>query len=909
MENTITADPTLRAFKNILDNVKNSGLIDYHIREQGANTQRLGNVQLLSTGDETFNFWVGGEFDDFSVELTLVDEHISRQCSCEAPDWCNHQVAALYHIVYWLDRNSPKQHSAGKAYTREGMVKRVLQERRDKAEKAEYKMQFGDNVHGEHVLLNEKGVKYRLTFRHLEEESGYCSCPDFATNKLGTCKHLMFAYKALHKKYKRIPKQAFPFVEVFLDPLHDYRISWYGQLENEPEIEALIQDYFGDRTHLEESESPLFLGFLRDAALQKKILIRPEVTHKIQEAFDGQMLQLLKGSHKPDWGVVNLELYPYQKEGVEFATFRKGAIIADEMGLGKTLQAIAIAIMKKQLFGFKRTLVICPASLKAQWKAEIEKFTDMTAEIVVGNPQERRKIYQESEAFFLIVNYEIVLRDKSAINSDPADFVILDEAQRIKNYKTITAAAIKGVKRNHSLVLTGTPIENRLIDLFSLVGFVAPGYLTPLWEFSYQHCFFDPELKNKITGYYNLQGLKERMESLLIRRRKVDVVKQLPSVRQIEIPVGLHPLQHELHASYSRAIQMILAKKFITPFDLQRIMLLMTSMRMVCDSTYLVDPESNESPKLQTLKYLLTEELDLQNSTRKIIIFSEWIKMNRIIGQLLRELGIGFVELNGKVPVKNRGKLIETFNNDPDCKVFLSSEAGGSGLNLQAADTVINFELPWNPAKKNQRIGRIHRIGQTAESLTVFNLITPGTIETKIASGLMLKQELFDGVLDPTSQTDLVDFSKEGRAQFLQSLQQALEEMDGESVAFDDGHDEDLRESDSNMFSPDDETFLPDAEPDETESPSPVSSRDNAPSTPDEKRIASPATSGNGSGQASPEQVQKARELESVMNQGLGFLAGIMKMATGQEVATEGQSLEVNAETGEVTMKFKLPGF
>jgi len=332
-----------------------------------------------------------------------------------------------------------------------------------------------------------------------------------------------------------------------------------------------------------------------------------------------------------DYSPLNLELFPYQKEGIEFATFREGAIIADEMGLGKTIQAIGTALAKKEIFGFERTLIICPASIKEQWKIEIERFTNEKATVIEGIPEEREKVYTDCQDYFLILNYETVLRDDKLINKYNTNFIILDEAQRIKNYDSQTSNSIKSLKKKHSLILTGTPIENRLIDLYSIVAFLDSGFLSPLWEFSYQHCFFDIKQKNKITGYYNLQELKERLSSILIRREKKDVIKQLPNISKLDIPVEMHPEQQQYHSSYSHAVAKILHKKFITPFDMQRLMMFLSKMRMVCDSTYLVDFETNYSPKMIELKYILLEKLDVKNNNRKVIIFSEWKRMNNII--------------------------------------------------------------------------------------------------------------------------------------------------------------------------------------------------------------------------------------------------------------------------------------
>lgn len=855
---------TTERIKEHLDLLKNEENLAYALR-QGNALYINGQAQVLTQSKARFEIGVDDQFDDFKVELEL-NGGIYGSCNCKSKDWCSHKIAGLLQVSETLSRFDNEGKPEGKAYTREGMIKRVLEERADKAKKANYRMQFSDNIYGEHLLINERDKQYKLTFRDFETEQGYCSCNDYKTNKLGTCKHLMFAFKKA-KKVKAVKNrnQQYPFVEVFLDPHQDYKISWYYPHELPEKVAALIGSYFDEGKCLDEAKIPEFLSFVRRAETFKQILIRPEVLDKIEDAFNRRIIEKVRENTNPDFSVLKANLYPYQKEGVVFAAYRKGAIIADEMGLGKTLQAIATAIFKKELFGFSKTLIICPASLKAQWKSEIEKFTTEKAVVVEGAPNEREKLYAETDAYFQIINYETVLRDSKAINKTDFDFIILDEAQRIKNFETITSNAIKSLQKKHALVITGTPIENKLIDLFSIVDFIAPNMLAPLWEFSYQHCYFDHNHKNKITGYYNLQKLKERMRPVLVRREKQDVLEQLNQVTQIDVPVEMHPVQQDYHASSAMAVAKILGKKFKTPYDMQMLTKHLQSMRMACDSSFLVDKESHHSPKLVALEEILLEKLDMHNNTRKIIIFSEWKRMNHIIGKMLAKNNIGFTELNGSVPVKNRKKIIREFETNPNCRVFLSTEAGGAGLNLQVADTIVNFELPWNPAKKNQRIGRIDRLGQENKNLTVINLITRDSIEMKIASGLVVKQNLFDSVLSPDNSEDVVDFSKKGRAQFLQQLEEAMSEFSGDEIQ----EKETIEEQ-----TPENEFVKPEGE---------IAKREQK------------------------ERIQQLEELESVMNQGMDFLSGMFKMSTGKEFSSVDNKIEVNKETGEVVMRFKVP--
>ncbi len=390
------------------------------------------------------------------------------------------------------------------------------------------------------------------------------------------------------------------------------------------------------------------------------------------------------------------------------------------------------------------------------------------------------------------------------------------------------------------------------------MGILDPEFFGPLWEFSYQYCLFDPEKQNKINGYYNLQKLNKTIESVLIRREKRKVLHQLPNVRQIDIPLNLSPLQADYHASYAKGLAQIIRKKFLTPYYLQRMQLLLANMRMVCDSTWLIDDETNESPKLEELKYILLEKLDIRNSDTKIIIFSEWIKVHKLIGRLLRENNIGFVEFNGQIPVKSRGELIRKFENDPQYKIFLSTEAGGSGLNLQVADTLINFELPWNPAKKNQRIGRIDRLGQRSNNLTIYNFITRNSIEQQISSGLLVKQSLFDGVLGDNSDTDFVDFSSKGRSQFIQQMKEFIAQTEKW---------EKEEEPDYETLQKYDEQY---AEAEESVSNGEIIFSEESVAHQSEKPESEKITEEN-----IIKQTEKARELETVMNSGMQFLSGL----------------------------------
>lgn len=880
--------PTLAQLKS--DYIRSD--ITYHRARQLLD---MDMCTLTSSDDHHYRVVVEDRFEDFTVDVSLEGNHLGHQCTCASRlDCCHHAAAALLLLEEEFSKDRTAQYSEkGEPYAREEMIERVLKEREERADKEEFRITFADNVYGIHQLKTAAHRVYEITIRDFDRRTGYCTCPDYRTNKLGTCKHLMAVFREIHKKlpFKKLTEtQPYPFVEIYCDPLNNYQITYFYKGNLTVEIASLLETYFKGSSQIMPEQYPEFLSFLKKAEEIKKILVRPEVRKKIDRYFEQQLFQRLSETVQPDFNRIKATLFDYQKEGIKFSLFKSGNIIADEMGLGKTLQAITIAVLKKDIYGFKRTLIICPASLKFQWKKEIERFSDEKAVAVEGLRKDRHEIYRSSDAYFLITNYEAVMRDITVILKNPPGLIILDEAQRIKNYTTKTSYAVKAIPKRHALVITGTPIENRLGDLYSIMNFVDPQILAPLWEFSMNHCYFDKSKKEKITGYYNLQALKERLGPWLIRREKKEVMDQLPDVQEITVPIELHAEQQKIHAGYARALIPILHKKHKTLYDMQRIQQLLMSMRMVCNSTFLIDKETNISPKLDELQEILLDKLDITRNGKKVIVFSEWKTMLWLIEKMLKSQHLGSVTLSGDVPVKHRGKLIEEFRINPDCRVFLSTEAGGTGLNLQFADTVINFELPWNPAKKNQRIGRVHRIGQESAKVTAINLVARQSIEERILDGIVLKESLFEAVLNEGNLTDEVDFSRKGRSVFLEQVEQLVKPFEFPTEE----EEAETREETAEAVR---------EKPEERDPLSPFEDEEPAAATTEETAATPPSAKKPAAAQ------METQELETTLNQGLQFLSGLMKMATGKELVAQEQAISVDKETGEVVMKFKLPGF
>lgn len=897
----------LQSVDTLLFDIQKS--IDRRILAEGKALFEQACCNVLFQSPTMFEFSCNGL--DKTVSISIVSEEAGDGVSLGFSEatihiiepeggWGKFDYACLLQMQCLL-QNATFDSIDHKLYSREGMRQRVLGERMHKAMHADYRIKWADTIYGDHILTNEKGVKYKIFLRDFENETGYSNSKDSGVNKLGTTKHIMFAFNEFKKNaslQQRLKKQC-PFVEIYCDPLHDYAVRYFYPQSLPRDIALVLEKYFNKDGVVDDNKLPLLIPMFHEVEKFANIVVRPEVRRKVNDYLEHKALESLKRKYVPDFSAINAELYDYQKEGIEFASCRKYAIIADEMGLGKTIQAIGVAIVKKELFGFRKVLVVCPASLKSQWKKEIEKFSSEKAEIVQGTPNERARQYVESDAYFLMINYETVLRDQAALNKANFDLLILDEAQRVKNYATKTASAIQNISRKHVLIITGTPIENKLIDLFSLLAILDPYFLGPLWEFSYKHCLFDVYKPNKINAYYNLNALKEKLKEILLRREKRTVLEQLPNVQQHDIPVKMTPLQADFHASYASGIGQIINKKFLTQFDLQRLQQLLTGMRMVCNSTYLVDESTNDSPKLEELEYILLEKLNLKKENRKVIIFSEWVKMHKLIGQMLIKNGIGYSELNGSVPVAKRGDLIKFFEENESCKVFLSTEAGGAGLNLQVADILINFELPWNPAKKNQRIGRIDRLGQKSEKLTVFNFITDNSIEQRISLGLLVKQNLFDNVLNENASGDFVDFTEKGRGQFLQQMKDMICVMDADGVS---AEEYDSPEPELDAITPEV------AEGDEQEGGLTLFEEQEKDFNPQENQEnCGDEPSADNAPKETESILAHAQQMEKVLNNGMEFLSGLLQMATGKDVGISNQKIEVNKETGEVTMKFTMP--
>ncbi len=869
------------------------------IFKRGEFLQRNGAFRSVpeQCGNGRQVYEVDGNYGNYRTEI-VMNGTITTHCDCPYPGrGCKHVVAILLELYEKQGTVGEVrgEAEAGQAdfLSAEEIRAQALEDRQKRGRQETFQVIQGEMLKGDHLVTTTKGRQYQVTLHDPRAGIGHCSCPDFHFNQLGTCKHLHFLGEFLVEKKdfaKRLDGEIFPYIDIFWDSAAG-RPRLYHEQENgrmDGRLAGLLAELFDERQLFRQDDVAAFIPYLQKLEEYKQVRVQEPVLRKLNNIAIDTELRQAAAEALPDFSrFLKVAPYPYQQEGMRFGLHKKAVLIGDEMGLGKTLQAIGLCVAKKEIFGFQKVLVVTLSSLKLQWQREIENFTEEKACIIAGSSKARKEQYQRDPGLFKITNYEAVLRDVTIISRFKPDVIVLDEAQRIKNFETKTAEATKSLPRQHAVILTGTPLENKLEDVYSLMQFLDPDLLSPLWRFAADHFLLNRRKKGDILGYVGLDKLHQKLQPLVIRRRKEEVLEQLPELIVNNYYIDLYQEQAEIHAGYSQLLLPLLNKKFLTPMDIRRIQTLLLKMRQVCDSTYLIDRETNISPKLAELSTIM-EEVVIANR-RKVVIFSEWTTMNMLIGKQLSRAGIAFVELSGKVPVDKRQLLIDEFTNNPNCKVFLSSDAGGTGLNLQAADCVVNFELPWNPAKLNQRIGRINRIGQKSQCINVINLIAKQSIEERIMAGIKLKEELFNGVFDGGK--DEVLFSREKRQEMVNRLREMIGEQ-AEMEVIQSLPAEELAEDTPHFLNPEvlnkevdfigEETLANLVEPSEPEDR--------------EEAI----------------QQHSAEKMEEVLSQGMGFISGLLEMATGKKLGMAGGSTKMvtlDKRTGEVTLKFTLPGY
>ena len=604
---------------------------------------------------------------------------------------------------------------------------------------------------GEYIVRNpEKNNEYKVVYRGANSEWNYCSCMDFKTSRLGTCKHIEAVKKWFGgKRGVHVHRELPPYTSVYLSYRDERCVKIRIGSDNKEAYEQLAKDYF-DKNHVLKKSAYARIGsFLKQArqisdtfrcykdAIDFIIDIREKAKReKIVKTYDDEKLDNL----------LKVNLYPYQKEGIRFAAKAGKAIIADEMGLGKTIQAIGTAelLRKEGLIG--SVLILCPTSLKYQWRSEIKKFTDAEVFVIEGSHLKRKEAYNRPEPY-KIISYNSAANDIKILGSLQTDMLIMDEVQRLKNWNTQISRAARKIESDYSVILSGTPLENKLDELYSIVEFVDNFRLAPYYLFKDKHIITDET--GKVLGYKNLNDIGKKLGDILIRRRKKDVKLQMPERSDKNLFIPMTNEQMEMHQEWQNQVRLLVLKwrrmHFLSDKDRKRLLLFLSQMRMVCDSSYILDQKTRYDTKVDECVNIISDIISEEGE--KVVVFSQWERMTRLIAKELEKKEIGFEYLYGGVPSEKRKNLVDNFMNEPSSRVFLSTDAGSTGLNLQSAATIINIDLPWNPAVLEQRIGRIYRLGQQ-NNIQVINLVTPDSIEAEMLGKLRFKTSMFEGVLD-----------------------------------------------------------------------------------------------------------------------------------------------------------------
>lgn len=765
----------------------------------------------------------------YRLEVVAHDGFLATRCSCPY-DWspvCKHAVAAVETLRFpraphrragLRGRSLPAARRISEGawvLAREDRVSAAREQEIDdrvsraRRERAKVRLLSGNTLPARFEVDDRSAqTPCDVTLRGARNEHGSCMCADYARNELATCKHVERA----RAWFRRRKKPA---------PLALLTMSWRPREWPSRPPDALQEL----RVDLPEGSAPDGLaawfdaaGWLRepahagdaiawareaaaaarDAAHARGVRfdLDPLVATRVDEAAAGVATERADGERRVDEGsawsevvaMLRIQLHPYQEEGVRFLASRHRALLADDMGLGKTVQAVVAALLLHRTAGVERVLVVCPASIKDQWRYEIAKVCGERAIVVDNGRAQRLAAYREWRSGFLILNYELVLRDLDSIRAVRPDLVVLDEAQRIKNWDTKTATAVKRLESPYAFVLTGTPLENRLTELHSIVEFLHPRALGPRWRLLPFHARTDPG--GRVLAYEDLDVLRARLRPLFLRRERATVLDQLPERSDTTFWTGMTLAQRRPYRRHAARIAALLARSGpLRPAEIRTVLASLTRMRILCNAfeqyawerfeprIARMGPEGElalHSPKLEEFARV-AEDL-LEQPEIKMVVFSQWERMLRLahyaIRGLLARRGERAEVFHGGLDARSRTRMLDAFHTDPDLRILLSTDAGGLGLNLQdAASVVVHLEVPWNPAVLEQRVARVHRFGQR-RGVQVIHFVTAGAIEERVRHVVEAKRALFKGLL--VDQVDRVLLDTEHCATFVDQLRELL---------------------------------------------------------------------------------------------------------------------------------------
>lgn len=508
-------------------------------------------------------------------------------------------------------------------------------------------------------------------------------------------------------------------------------------------------------------------------------------------------IEEIKGIHEsvlPQFEVSNEALddmhlapYPFQAVGISFLHDIEQALLADEMGLGKTPQAIGATHRLWKKGKVKKALIVCPTSLKYQWQKEIAAFTDHKGIVIDGTPKQRKEQLHEfktsDEYLFGIINYELVRNDLDDIKDIKVDLIAADEVHRIKNWKTKTSAAMKELDAPYKFGLTGTPMQNKPDELWNVMDWLNPRILGNYWAFRNRYVVTGEKFnkKNVEIGYKRLGELRKRVAPYMLRRMKKDVALELPEMVYNTYRVEMSPEQAKLQEAIQedfmdlvKEIRLFAEKaqgeydsngQWVQPAHPQEGQMMgYFNMLLACsDAPALIQMSDSgmaaryqeliskdpKSPKLDELEKICSENLESGNM--KIVVFTQFVRMQQLAIDRLEKLG-GVEIINGSMKPFERQAALDSFKHNEAINFLICTDAANYGLNMQFANVLIHLELPWNPATKDQRDGRVHRIGSTHSIVNIIHILTRGGIDEKVEEALYRKRELAGQIVEKNEQ-------------------------------------------------------------------------------------------------------------------------------------------------------------
>jgi hypothetical protein len=514
------------------------------------------------------------------------------------------------------------------------------------------------------------GGVYDVEIRSLTAFTNSCGCIDHKVNGLGSCKHIEGVLAAIsHRRsraFRAAAKAGSPWVELFLDrrAAGTPTIAWPSTLGETEAVRDWLQPWLQDDGTLTPEPDRIKALLAAWPRAPADVASKMRLSRHFGQWLERARRQGARLAARADFeaevaaggatvDVLSHPLLPYQRLGAMHLAFGERALLADDMGLGKTIQAIAACELLARRKGIARVLIVCPASLKAEWEEQIARFSGRSTLLVYGPRAQRLAAFKEP-AFFNVVNYEQVLTDADDLNAIlKPDIVVLDEAQRIKNWQTKTARRVKSLRAPYAFVLTGTPIENRIDELYSIVQYLDPEILGPLFRFNRD--FYELDERGRPVNYKNLAELRARVQPLMLRRRKSDVEKELPgrTIKNYFVPMAEEQkLRYEDYRQPAARLIATAQRRPLRQEEFKRLQVLLGCMRMTCDTPAILDPTCRISPKLEELEGILGDLLE--DPDRKIIVFSEWERMLAMVRELAGEMGVETAWHTGSLPQDRR---------------------------------------------------------------------------------------------------------------------------------------------------------------------------------------------------------------------------------------------------------------